>query len=185
MSKPEFLLSSLLIFFLTKWLSENFYLVHLGKKGVGGGYLPSDLFWLWRSELELSLSKQMSPLWNLYEHPFHKNHIYHQGITHNACLRAPGGFADTGIFLLSDSWPIFNKISKFLSHTFGKKGRGGRLAVFRSLLTHPTPGPWELVYWTIFKRNVYLKIFIWCIGGKTGGGGLAILWSLLNSEKVK
>ena len=54
------------------------------EKGMegGGGYLPSDLFWLLKSELELSLPKPMSPSWSLYEYPFHKNHIYPQGITY-------------------------------------------------------------------------------------------------------
>ena len=35
----------------------------------------------------------MSPLWNSYKHPFHKNHVCPQGITYNA---TPGLYIDTG-----------------------------------------------------------------------------------------
>ena len=74
---------------LTKCISQYFYLVYLGKKGVGGQF-PSDLFWVFESELKVSISNQMSRLYCLYEHPFYKNHICPKGIAYNTCPWAVG-----------------------------------------------------------------------------------------------
>ena len=77
---------------------------------------------LLKSELELMFSTQMSPLWSLYHHPFHKNHIYPPGHNLQAYVQALGGCVGTGV-LLSVLWIIFNKmaISKFVSIVFGGK----------------------------------------------------------------
>ena len=85
--------------FLTKWLSKNFNQIGLGEN-IEGGELPFDLFWLLKSELELSISNQMSPVSSLNEHSFYENHKCPQGITYNACPRALGGYIDLGVFVI-------------------------------------------------------------------------------------
>ena len=51
--------------------------MYLEKKGVGeGASCTSISFLLLKSELELSISKQITPILSLYEHPFYKNHIW-------------------------------------------------------------------------------------------------------------
>ena len=119
--------------FLTKWVPQNFYRVHSGKKGVEGGPLPSDRFRLLKSELELSISNWLSPLSSLYEHCFYKNLICPHGITYNAC---PGGLCRPPEFWLYDLWTIFNQMAttKFYPMYLGKKGVGGLVAL-QSLLT--------------------------------------------------
>ena len=88
--------------FLTKWLSQNVYRMSFGGKGRGGVICPPISFDSY-SELELSVSDQMSPLWSLYEHPFHKNHIYPMDITYNAFPLALGDCVVKGIFVI---WPL-------------------------------------------------------------------------------
>ena len=62
----------------------------LGEKGRGGKFY--NLFWILNSGLKILISIQMSPLWRLFEHPFHENYMCRQGITYNACPQAQGGF---------------------------------------------------------------------------------------------
>ena len=97
---------------LNKMCISNFYLMYWGKKGVvgGGGYLRSDLFWLWKSKLEILISNQKSPFWSLYKHPFYKNHVCPQDINYNACPRALGALS-TLEFLLYVLWIISNKMA--------------------------------------------------------------------------
>ena len=96
------------------WVSQSFR-----KKGVNGRYLPFDLFWLLKTELEFSVSNQMRTVWSFYEHHFHNNHIRSQGITYKAWPRALRDFVDPGVFVtwsLNNFWKI--AIWKFLSDWF-------------------------------------------------------------------
>ena len=129
---PKFLCYLTFELFLTKWLSQNFYLLHLGKKGMGGGLVALRCFLnLKKNEIELLISNQMSPIWSLYEHPFRKTHICHQGLTYNARPPVPGGLCRHRSLVL---WPL-NYLRKngclkiCIAWVWGKKGVGGLVAL--------------------------------------------------------
>ena len=90
--------------YMPKWISQSSYRMGLSNMhGRGRGLLPFVLFWLLKSELELSISSQKSPLLSLYEHPFHKNHTCRKSITYNASLRTLGDDLYSGFFFI---WPL-------------------------------------------------------------------------------
>ena len=84
---------------------SKFYWMGLRKKRVEGLVALGSILTLKSSsisEIEFSVSNQMSPLWGLWEYLFHKDHVTPFDTTYNVCTRALGGCVDTGVFVI---WP--------------------------------------------------------------------------------
>ena len=69
-------------------------------------------------------------LFDVYDHRFHKNHIYPHGITCNACPRAVGFLSTKEIFFYRILELNFTKSlpSNFIGYIWGKARGGGGLA---------------------------------------------------------
>jgi hypothetical protein len=101
MTTPELLLSDFWPIF--NWMAVSKFLLDLfGEKGAwagGGGSFPTISFGFKKLNKNFQFLIKWA-LWNFYEHLINKNHLFHKGITYNACPRALGGFIFPGVFVI-------------------------------------------------------------------------------------